>query len=299
MASTESSSESGLAELNAELTIERHGATEVLTLDRPDALNSLSPGLLESLPEALRSAGADRTCRAIVITGRGDRAFCAGIDVKSVAARDAANAADNGSGAQRLDPIAAGFENLHLVLSGIVRTIHTLPIPVISAVNGHAIGAGFAIAAASDLRIGSANATFADGFVKRGISGCEMGLSYFLPKIVGPAMAFDLMMTGRRVDADAARDMGLISEVVEPDQLVERALATAASLAENAPMAISMTKEVMWANLHAASLDHALALESRTQVMTRNTADAAEARNSFLEKRAPNFETPGGDRPLR
>ncbi len=291
-----------------ELEVERRGSTALLTIDRPEALNSLSPGLLDALPEALRSAGADRSCRAVIITGRGERAFCAGIDVKSVAARDAANDAaraakagrdDAESAAPRLDPITAGFENLHLVLSGIVRTIHTLPIPVISAVNGHAVGAGFAIAAACDLRIGSSNATFSDGFVKRGISGCEMGLSYFLPKIVGPALAFDLMMTGRRVDADGARDMGIISEVVEPDQLVERALAMAGSLAENAPMAISMTKEVMWANLHASSLDHALALESRSQVMTRNTADAAEARNSFLEKRTPNFQAPEADRPLR
>lgn len=287
------------------MEVERRGATAVLTLDRPDALNSLSPGLLAALPEALRAAGADRSCRAIIITGRGERAFCAGIDVKSVAANDAKNSSANGgSGANgqpqaRLDPVAAGFENLHLNLSGIVRTIHTLPIPVISAVNGHAIGAGFAIAAASDLRIGSANATFADGFVKRGISGCEMGLSYFLPKIVGPATAFDLMMTGRRVGADEAKSMGLISDVVEPDALVDRAAALADALAENAPMAISMTKEVMWANLHASSLDHALALESRTQVMTRSSADAAEARNSFLEKRAPVFDPIGGDRPLR
>ncbi len=282
----------------ADLLIERHGPTAVLTIDRPEALNSLSPALLTDLPAAMEDAGADRSCRAIVITGSGDRAFCAGIDVKSVAARDAANeAADEQT--VRVDPVVAGFENLHIVLSGIVRTIHTLPIPVIAAVNGHAIGAGFAIAAAADLRLGSTRATFADGFVKRGISGCEMGLSYFLPKIVGPALAFDLMLSGRRVGADDARTMGLISDVVEPSELVDRAMAMADQVAENAPMAISMTKEVMWANLHASSLDHALALESRTQSMTRITADAAEARRSFLEKRSPEFPTPAGDRPIR
>lgn len=293
-----------------ELLIDRQDTTAVLTINRPESLNSLSPGLLDELPEALRAAGADRSCRAIVIVGSGDRAFCAGIDVKSVASRDAANEAGAAAGNNladevrvrddvRPDPITAGFENLHLVLSGIVRTIHSLPIPVIAAVNGHAIGAGFAIAAASDLRVGSTNAKFADGFVKRGISGCEMGLSYFLPKIVNPGVAFDLMMTGRRVGAEEAKAIGLLSEVTEPEQLVDRALASAAALAENAPMAVSMTKEVMWANLHAASLDNALALESRTQVMTRNTADAAEARLAFLEKRAPEFQTPTGDRPLR
>ncbi|MGH1490021.1 MAG: enoyl-CoA hydratase/isomerase family protein [Acidimicrobiales bacterium] len=292
----------------SELEVQRHGSTTVLTIDRPEAFNSLSPGLLVELPEALRAAGADRSCRAVIVTGKGERAFCAGIDVKSVAKRDANDAAAGATGngangvaesGSKLDPITAGFENLHLVLSGIVRIIHTLPIPVISAVNGHAIGAGFAIAAASDLRLGSSNATFADGFVKRGISGCEMGLSYFLPKIVGPALAFDLMMTGRRIGADQAREMGLLSEVVDHSDLIDSALKLADALAENSPMAISMTKEVMWANLHASSLDHALALESRSQVMTRNTADAAEARNSFLEKRSPVFDTPSGDRPLR
>lgn len=292
-----------------ELLVDRQDTTAVLTINRPESLNSLSPGLLEALPEALRAAGADRSCRAIVIVGAGDRAFCAGIDVKSVASRDAANEARASAAGNDLadevgtdvrpDPITAGFENLHLVLSGIVRTIHSLPIPVIAAVNGHAIGAGFAIAAASDLRVGSTNAKFADGFVKRGISGCEMGLSYFLPKIVNPGVAFDLMMTGRRVGAEEAKEIGLLSEIAEPGELVDRALASAAALAENAPMAVSMTKEVMWANLHAASLDHALALESRTQVMTRNTADAAEARLAFLEKRSPEFQTPTGDRPLR
>ena len=285
-----------------DLLIEQRGPATVLTLNRPEALNSLSPDLLTSLPAELREAAADRSCRAIVITGAGERAFCAGIDVKSVAARDAADSTPDPKGdvaETRPDPIEAGLENLHIVLSNIVRIIHTLPVPVIAAVNGHAVGAGFAIAAACDLRLGSTNATFADGFVKRGISGCEMGLSYFLPKIVGPARAADLMLTGRRVKAAEAVEMGIISEVSEPADLLDRALDMAAAVADNAPMAISMTKEVMWANLHAGSLDHALALESRTQVLTRQTANAAEARNSFLEKRSPEFDTPAGGRPLR
>ena len=291
-----------------ELQVDRHGGTHVLTIDRPESVNSLSPGLIEELPQAIRAASSDRSCRAIVITGSGERAFCAGIDVKSVAANDAkaAGAGSNDSastgpganGSEPLDPVVAGFENLHLRLSGIIREIHRVPVPVIAAVNGHAIGAGFAIAAACDLRLGSANATFADGFVKRGISGCEMGLSYFLPKIVGPALAFDLMMTGRRIGAEDAKAMGLISDVTEPDALLGRARELGEALAENAPMAISMTKEVMWANLHAASLDHALALESRTQVLTRTTRDAKEARASFLEKRPPEFGTPAGERPI-
>jgi enoyl-CoA hydratase len=274
----------------------RHDSSVVITLNNPDAFNALAPNMIGDFVAAARDAAADRSCRSIVITGEGEKAFCAGIDVKSVAARDAST--DSAVGDQ-LDPIAAGFENLHHNLSSMIRTLHTLPIPVIAAVNGHAIGAGFALAAASDLRVAGDNVKFADGFIRRGISGCELGLSYFLPKLVGASIAFDWMMTGRRVDADEASQAGLIGQVVAPGQTVTAALELASNIAELAPMAVSMTKEVMWSNLHAASLDQALALEGRTQAMTRTTVDAAEARLAFLEKRPPVFARPDSPRIVR
>jgi enoyl-CoA hydratase len=275
---------------------ERHDTSVVVTLNNPDAFNALASNMTNDLVEALRAAAADRSCRSIILTGAGQNAFCAGIDVKSVAAKDALAAADSD---ERLDPVAQGFENLHHHLSSMIRTIHTLPIPVISAVNGHAIGVGFALAAASDLRVAGNNAKFADGFIRRGISGCELGLSYFLPKLVGASLAFDWMLTGRRVEADEASRSGFIGQVVDPADTVDTALALGRSIAELAPMAVSMTKEVMWSNLHAASLDQALALEGRTQAMTRTTADAAEARLSFLEKRPPVFKEPSNPRIVR
>jgi enoyl-CoA hydratase len=274
----------------------RHDSSVVITLNNPDAFNALAPNMIGDFVATARDAAADRSCRSIVITGEGEKAFCAGIDVKSVAARDAST--DSAAGDQ-LDPIAAGFENLHHNLSSMIRTLHTLPIPVIAAVNGHAIGAGFALAAASDLRVAGDNVKFADGFIRRGISGCELGLSYFLPKLVGASIAFDWMMTGRRVDADEASQAGLIGQVVAPGQTVTAALELASNIAELAPMAVSMTKEVMWSNLHAASLDQALALEGRTQAMTRTTVDAAEARLAFLEKRLPVFARPDSPRIVR
>jgi enoyl-CoA hydratase len=275
---------------------ERHDTSAVVTLNNPDAFNALAPNMTDDLVKALRDAAADRSCRSIILTGAGQKAFCAGIDVKSVATRDAsADAAAH----DRLDPVAQGFENLHHHLSSMIRTIHTLPVPVISAVNGHAIGVGFALAAASDLRVAGTNAKFADGFIRRGISGCELGVSYFLPKLVGASVAFDWMLTGRRIEADEAARAGFVGQVVDPADTVETALALGRSIAELAPMAVSMTKEVMWSNLHAASLDQALALEGRTQAMTRTTADAAEARLSFLEKRPPAFKEPSNPRIVR
>lgn len=274
--------------------VERRAGTALITLDNPDALNALSPDMVPALIDALSGAGRDRSVRAVVLTGRGDRAFCAGIDVKSVAQRDASSVDADG-----VDPIQRQFEHLHVELGAIIRTIHMLPVPVIAAVNGHAIGAGFAIAAACDLRVVGEGARFADGFVKRGISGCELGLSYFLPRLVGAAVAFEWMMTGRRVTAAEARACGFASTAGDGGDCVGRAIELADQLAENAPWAVSLTKEVMWANLHAGSLDQALALESRTQVMARNSADAAEARLAFLEKRPPSFASPPAARPPR
>ncbi|MDG1366937.1 MAG: enoyl-CoA hydratase-related protein [Acidimicrobiales bacterium] len=272
------------------LNVEVHDSHTVLTLCREDAMNALTPPMVAELDVALRDAAARRSCRAIMLTAVG-RGFCVGIDVKEVAVRDA------GTRAGGIDPLLAGFENLHHRLSAVIRTIHSLPIPVIAAVNGHAIGLGFAIAAACDLRVAGPSATFADGFVKRGISGCELGLSYFLPRIVGPAVAHELMLTGRRVRADEALAIGLVSSVTDDVDGAANELVSA--LAENAPAAVSMTKEVMWANLHASNLDQALALEARTQSLLRATLDAQEARKAFLEKRAPQFGNPPTKRPLR
>ncbi len=262
------------------------GGCTVVTLDNPEALNALTPEMIPALTEAIEQAARDRTNRAIIITGSGDRAFCAGIDVKSVARRDA------GGNAAGVDPVVAGFEHLHHDLCDIIRAIHRAPVPVIAAVNGHAIGAGFAIAAACDLRLASDRATFADGFIARGISGCELGLSYFLPAIVGAAAAFELMLTGRRIDQQTAAGLGLVRPIGADEDLVGAAKSLAGEIAANAPFAVAMTKEVMWANRHAGSLDQALALESRTQALARTTADAAEARLAFLEKRPPQFGQP-------
>ncbi len=168
------------------IDLERHDSSAIVTLNSPQALNALSPNMIGEFAAAVRDAAADRSCRSVIVTGAGDRAFCAGIDVKAVAEADAADA-DRGEG-PGLDPVIAGFENLDHYLRAMIRTVHTLPIPVIAAVNGHAIGGGFAIAAACDLRIAGTTATFADGMVRRGTSGCELGLSYFLPKLVGASI---------------------------------------------------------------------------------------------------------------
>jgi enoyl-CoA hydratase len=252
--------------------------------------------MIDGLVTALREAASERSCRTIVLTGAGQRAFCAGIDIK-LDTQDSGEFLSRSSAG--LDPTMAHYEHLQWSLGRIIRTIHALPIPVIAAVNGHAVGAGFAMTLASDFRIASQSATFANGFVRRGISGCELGVSYFLPRLVGASIAFDWMVTGRQVGTDEALRTGLICQISSGHSLLGDALELGDAIAANAPMAVTMTKEVMWSNMHAGSLDQALALEARSQTMTRQTADAAEARRAFLEKRAPVFDSGSSTRPLR
>lgn len=142
------------------------------------------------------------------------------------------------------------------------------------------------MAAAADLRIATSNATFSDGFTNPGISGCEMGLSYFLPKLVGASVAFDWMLSGRRVGADEACQAGLVGRVVENGELLVAALELGETMAANAPMAFSNTKEGRPTDLDAGHLDHELPSESRNQVVTGTTAAAQQ---SFLEKRRPDL----------
>jgi enoyl-CoA hydratase len=160
---------------------------------------------------------------------------------------------------------------------------------VIAAVNGAAVGAGMAMALASDLRLCARSGRFGVGAVRIGLSGAEMGLSYHLPRIVGMSAAADLMLTGRIVESDEAFRIGMVSDIVDDDALVPRSLERAQAIVANAPLGVRMTKRVMWANLDAPDLATALELENRTQVLTSIDEDAAEARAAFLERRPPRF----------
>jgi enoyl-CoA hydratase/carnithine racemase len=172
-------------------------------------------------------------------------------------------------------------------LATLHERIHRSRKPWLSAVNGPAVGGGFALSLATDIRIASTRATFGAVFLKIGVSNCDMGTSYFLPRLVGAARSAELLLTARIFDADEAARIGLVSDVVEPDDLIERALDTARLIRANAPFATWMTKETMWQTLDAPSLRHALDIENRTQIMCSATGDTAEAREAFVEKRPP------------
>lgn len=250
----------------------------LLTLNRPDRLNAMSYELVAGLHAALDEVAVDESVRVVVLTGAG-RGFCAGLDLRDGAAVP---------GTQHLGRPQQGMATQTHIAS-LVPRLRSLPQPVISAVNGPAAGGGFALTLASDVRLAAASAKFNVAFVRIGLSGCDIGVSWLLPRLIGASAAFELLLTGRIIDADTALRLGLVSRVVPDGSVVDAALEVAAEIAANSPMGVRMTKEVMWSQLEVGSLQAGLDLENRTQVMTSFTEDMLEAMQAFLDKRPPAF----------
>jgi enoyl-CoA hydratase/carnithine racemase len=166
-------------------------------------------------------------------------------------------------------------------MAALPQAVRGIPQPVIAAVNGPCVGAGLALCLASDIRICSTTATFGNAAILLGLSGAEMGMSYFLPRIVGTSVAADWMLTGRTVAAEEADRRGLVSEVVAPENLVDRALEIATRIADLTPLGVQLTKRALQVNADAAGLEPALELENRNQVLSHATDEAAARRQSW------------------
>ncbi|SFQ19243.1 2-(1,2-epoxy-1,2-dihydrophenyl)acetyl-CoA isomerase [Amycolatopsis arida] len=244
-----------------------------LTLNRPQAYNSLTVELKERLLAALRDAAADDAVRAVVLTGTG-KAFCAGQDLKEhVGLLKAGDPSPLRTVAEHYNPI--------------VRTITSMPKPVVAAVNGSAAGAGAAFAYASDLRIAARSASFLMAFAGVGL-GPDSGASWTLPRLIGYGRAQELMLLGRKVDAEEALRIGLVGEVVPDEELADRAHRVAAQLAAGPAAAYAKIKDVLATAAHG-TLDEALAAEDAAQTALGATADHTEAVEAFVAKRKPDF----------
>lgn len=260
-----------------EVSTPADGVTQ-LTLNRPERLNALTYELVDDLHRALDAIQADHDCRVVIITGAG-RGFCAGLDLKgfgSVPGTEGQGRPQQGMAVQQF-------------IARLVPHLRSLRQPVISAVNGPAAGGGLAIALASDLRVCSSTATFATSFVRLGLSGCDIGVSWMLPRLIGASRAWELLLTGRRFDAEEADQLGLVTRVVDdlgdgsgPAAVVDEALRFAELITANSPMGVWMTKEVMWANLEVPSLQAGIDLENRTQILSSMTEDSRAAMAGFL-----------------
>lgn len=250
-----------------EVEVSRREAVLTITLNRPDVLNAFDDAMHDGLRAALDQAGDDDV-RAVVITGAG-RGFCVGQDVSALT-----------------DPDAIG-ELLRRRYNRNILALRSLRKPVIAAVNGPAAGAGLALAAACDVRVGACTAVFVPAFVNIGLVP-DSGATYFLTRILGPARALEWMASGRRLSGEEALAWGLVSELVPADALAGRAAALADELAALPTAAIALHKQ-LFDRAPANTLADQLELEASLQVEAAGTADFAEGLAAFREKRAPRF----------
>src|SRR5271169_1607752 len=250
-----------------------------LALNRPDQLNAMTAELCEALHVELRRITLQRSCRAVILTGAG-RGFCAGVDLRGYGAAPPNNESDLPR--DRLD------NQEHM--SKLVLGLRALPQPVIAAVNGPAAGLGLALTLGCDIRYASTNAVFRAAFINIGLSNCDMGTSWLLPRLIGASRSHELMLTGRRFDAEEALRIGLVADVVAGEGLAGRALEGATQIAASAPWGVRLTKQGMWAALEVSSERAAVEYEDRQQIMATFGAAPPEAVDAFLQKRPPTFD---------
>jgi enoyl-CoA hydratase/carnithine racemase len=243
----------------------------VVTLNRPEKLNALNYELVEQLHAALDEIAVNNTCRVVVLTGAG-RGFCSGLDLSDP------NPPEAGGG---IEFPRSGMRWQERI-ADLTARIHRLRQPVIAAVNGAAYGGGFGMALACDIRIASESARFCTQFIKLGLGGCDIGVSYTLPRIIGAGPAFDLILTARVVDAEEALRLGIVSRL--SDAVVDEAMAIAETLCGYGKFGLESTKQVLWANLEASSLESALHVENRSQILASTSGDIREATEAFRRR---------------
>jgi enoyl-CoA hydratase/carnithine racemase len=260
------------------LSVEREDHLSVLSLDRPEALNALSRDMVNELRDFFWNLPEDRDTRVVLLRANG-RAFCAGLDLKE--------ASSDGEGGASNVPAALRRQR-HI--AEIMLLMRRAPQPIVAAVQGAAAGGGFALALASDVRVAARSARMNAAFIRLGLSACDVGVSYFLPRVVGASVASELLLTGDFIEAERALATGLVSRVVPDEELDASARELAGRMLRNSPVALRLTKECLKFSLDAGSLEAVIAMEDRNQVLTATSRDFAEGIQAFLQKRDPVFE---------
>jgi enoyl-CoA hydratase len=255
-------------------TVEHRGGAHWVTLNRPESLNAMSRTMMLELQHYFGELYTRPEIRAVVLRGAG-KAFCAGLDLK-----------------ERREPGEGGPVNglrVQRRVSEIVMRMRRAPQPIISLIHGAASGGGFALALASDIRLAGPRARMNAAFIRIGLTACDVGVSYFLPRLVGSALASELLLTGAFIDAERALKAGLVSDVVPEAELEARGQAMVDAILANSPLGVRLTKEALNMNIDAQSLEAAIALEDRQQILCAQTDDMREGIGAFLEKRDPAY----------
>lgn len=258
------------------LLIETRGPVEWVTLNRPEALNALNPALIEELRHYFLGLSDRKDVRIIVLRGAG-RAFCAGLDLKN---ESSANDTASGNGVQR------GLKTQRRIAE-IVMAMRRCPQPVIALIQGPACGGGFSLALASDIRIAGQSARMNCAYIRIGLGGCDIGSSYFLPRLVGASLAAELILTGKFINADRALRVGLVAQVVPDAELEAAAQEDIDLMLTTSPLGLRMSKDALNINLDAGGIEAAIALEDRNQILCAQTEDFREGLRSFLTRTPP------------
>jgi enoyl-CoA hydratase len=261
------------------LKIEVLGPVEWVTLNRPEALNALNPALIEDLRDYFLGLADRKEVRVVVLKGAG-RAFCAGLDLKN---ESSANDTASGGGVQR------GLKTQRRIAE-IVMAMRRCPQPIISLIQGPACGGGFSLALASDIRIAGESARMNCAYIRIGLGGCDIGSSYFLPRLVGASVAAELILTGKFINAERALRLGLVAQVVPDDDLELAAVEDIDYMLATSPHGLRLSKEALNINLDAGGIEAAIALEDRNQILCAQTEDFREGLRAFLTRQKPNWK---------
>jgi enoyl-CoA hydratase/carnithine racemase len=257
------------------LIVKQEGPALWVTMNRPERLNALNPGLVDELRHLFVDLYWKHEIRAVVLTGAG-RAFCAGLDLKE-------------HNANNTKPTVSGSLTGQRRISEIVMAMRRCPQPIIALVDGAASGGGFALALASDVRIATPDTRMNAAFIRIGLSACDIGVSYFLPRMIGASAASEYMLTGRFIDAERGRELGLFAKIVVRYALETEARAYLKDMLHATPLGLRLTKEALNHAIDAQSLEAAIAMEDRNQILCAQGEDFREGIAAFFEKREPDY----------
>ncbi|MFO7963955.1 MAG: enoyl-CoA hydratase/isomerase family protein [Desulfobacterales bacterium] len=236
------------------LAYEKKGNIGILQLNRPEILNAVNRKMLEELEIFLDKRHRDPDTRVLIIHGAGEKGFCSGVDIKENSPQG------NEKGLTQL-------YNMQIRFSGLNLKMRKIPQPIIAAVHGFAVGAGFGFFLASDIRVVTEDVRLIAPFLKLGLSGVDEGCSYFLPRLIGAGRSSEFLFTGDPIDAKTAMELGLVSRVVSKEKLMDTAEELAEKIAKHDSVHLRLTKEAINTNLDAPGLEAALKIEDRNQVL--------------------------------
>jgi enoyl-CoA hydratase/carnithine racemase len=260
--------------VSGELLIEARGQIEIATLNRPTRLNALSEGLVDELNDYFGGLAARPAVRVVILRGAG-RGFCAGLDIQEDRSSDET-------------PVLRTLRT-QTSIGNIYRKMRACPQPIIALGHGAAAGGGLSLMLAADVRYAAPGFRCNAAYIRIGLGGCDMASSYFLPRLVGASLASEMILTGRFIDAERALSAGLVSEIVAEDELLDRGVALAEEMLATSPWGLRLSKQALNLNIDAQSLDAAMAIEDRQQVILSATEDHKEALAAFLGKRPPAY----------